>query len=137
MVAFSSQYKINNPEKRVLVVEDNALYREYVKSALGLLSIPVTEAENGLCALEMNHLEDFDLIITDMMMPEMDGITLIEEVRKVRPDVKIIAMTAGGRNAERESYLELAEESGVDGLLRKPFPCGDLHTLVKDIFSIN
>jgi CheY-like chemotaxis protein len=137
MVAFTSQYKDNVPSRKILVVEDNALYREYVKGVLGLLSLPVEEAENGLSGLEKSLKEDFDLIITDLMMPEMDGITFIEEIKKAKPATKIIAMSAGGRNANRESYFDLAAESDIDGFLQKPFQGGALHSMVKEIFSIN
>ena len=137
MVAHTPEYNDINTSKKILLVEDNALYREYVKSVLGLLRLNVAEAENGAAGLEKSMIEDYDLIITDLMMPEMDGITFIEEVRKLKPETKFIAMTAGGRNAQRENYVDLAEDCGVDGFLKKPFQGGDLHTLVKDIFSHN
>lgn len=131
MVAYSTKYNPETP--KVLVIEDNPLHREYVKGVLGLLSYTVTEAINGAEGLKKSIDQDFDLVVTDLMMPEMDGITFIEEIRKVKPETKIIAMTAGGRNEKRECYASLAEKSDINGFLKKPFKGIEMHKMVKEI----
>lgn len=77
----------------------------------------VTDANQALTTLERG---EFDLIITDMLMPEMDGVELINSVRRIRPDQRIMAISGGGV-APRESYLQIATMYGVTGVLAKPF----------------
>jgi CheY-like chemotaxis protein len=76
-----------------------------------------TNAARALAAVEQR---DFDLLITDMLMPEMDGVELINSVRRTKPDQRIMAISGGGM-APRESYLQIASMYGVNGVLAKPF----------------
>lgn len=76
-----------------------------------------TDAVRALAAVEQR---DFDLLITDMLMPEMDGVELINSVRRTKPDQRIMAISGGGM-APRESYLQIASMYGVNGVLAKPF----------------
>ena len=76
-----------------------------------------TNAARALAAVEQR---DFDLLITDMLMPDMDGVELINSVRRTKPDQRIMAISGGGM-APRESYLQIASMYGVNGVLAKPF----------------
>ncbi len=80
---------------RILVVEDLPPIRLSIADYLEAQGFAVTEAENGKVALRALDRCDFDLIITDVLMPEMDGIELIKTVRTSLPDVKILAMSGG------------------------------------------
>jgi CheY-like chemotaxis protein len=83
----------------------------------GCSVVCTTNAARALAAVEQR---DFDLLITDMLMPEMDGVELINSVRRTKPDQRIMAISGGGM-APRESYLQIASMYGVNGVLAKPF----------------
>lgn len=80
----------------------------------------VASAENGLQAPKVMVTQKFDIVITDLLMPERDGLEFITEIRKQYPEVKIIAMSGGGHIA-RDSYLRIAKTFGAHLLLEKPF----------------
>lgn len=115
---------------RVLVIEDNADLREYLRLALEAEACQVLTAADGKQALR--HLDGdghaVDAIVTDLFMPEMDGIEVISEVRKKFPRVRVIAMS--GRPGV--DYLHIARELGVTKTLRKPFEISELIAAVKD-----
>jgi len=80
----------------------------------------VSSAEDGIQAPKMMASQKFDIVITDLLMPERDGLEFITETRKKYPAVKIIAMSGGGHIA-RDSYLRIAKNFGAHFLLEKPF----------------
>jgi len=80
----------------------------------------VAVAENGLEAPKVMAAQKIDVVITDLLMPERDGLEFITETRKAYPEVKIIAMSGGGHIA-RDSYLRIAKNFGAHFLLEKPF----------------
>ena len=80
----------------------------------------VTVAEDGIQAPKILESQPIDVVITDLLMPERDGLEFITEVRKKYPKVKIIAMSGGGHIA-RDSYLRIAKNFGAHVLLEKPF----------------
>ena len=103
----------------VLLIEDDFFLRAILKNALEDMGHRVTEAANAAGA-EMLHLEHgFDLIITDLIMPERDGFELLTNFRRRFPRVRIVAMSAGGCMGAPE-YLRIARQLGADETLRKP-----------------
>ena len=80
----------------------------------------VVTAQDGNQASKMMAASKIDLVITDLLMPERDGLEFITEIRKKYAGVKIIAMSGGGRVA-RDSYLRIAKTFGAQFLLEKPF----------------
>lgn len=80
----------------------------------------VSTAEDGLQAPKIMAAHPIDIVITDLLMPERDGLEFITEIRKAYPAVKIIAMSGGGHIA-RDSYLRIAKTFGAHFLLEKPF----------------
>ena len=81
----------------ILVVEDNKTIGNNIKRYLELEHHEVTRAENGLYAFEVLKHHDFDVIVLDLMLPGMDGITLCRNIRKTKPDIPIIMATAKGQ----------------------------------------
>jgi CheY-like chemotaxis protein len=77
-------------------------------------------AEDGLQAPKVLEAQPVDVVITDLLMPERDGLEFITEIRKKHPDLRIIAMSGGGHIA-RDSYLRIAKNFGAHALLEKPF----------------
>ena len=113
---------------RVLVIEDNADLREYLRVALEAQKYEVLTAAHGQEALAYLNGHKVDAIVTDLFMPEMDGIETVATVRKQFPNVRVIAMS--GRPGV--DYLPVARELGVKYTLRKPFDIKELIAALED-----
>ena len=113
------------PSCSILVVDDEPLLRGFVQQMLERAGHRVASAEDGRKASEQMLLRPFDLVVTDLLMPERDGIELIDELRRQYPSVRIIAMSGGGRIG-REQYLQIAKGFGAHVLLEKPFSAKQL-----------
>jgi CheY-like chemotaxis protein len=104
----------------ILVVDDESELREIIRHVLTAAGHRVTEAANGAEGIKIFGREHFDIVVTDVIMPEKDGMQVISELRKKSPGVKIIAMSGGG-HVPREQYLKLAKALGAQVVLEKPF----------------
>jgi CheY-like chemotaxis protein len=109
----------------VLVCEDDASVRVVLGRMLERLGCRVTEAENGSEALTKFQRDPADVVLTDMVMPEMDGVETIKAFRKQHPDVRLVAMS-GGAMAGAVLYLNLAIQLGASAVLPKPFSVEEL-----------
>jgi CheY-like chemotaxis protein len=109
----------------VLVVDDDPAIRELLKLVLQARGCDVVVAEDGRRASRALADGVFDLVVTDLLMPERDGLEFIREAHQAHPGMKIIAMSGGGHIAS-ESYLKMAKAFGADALLEKPFDQEDL-----------
>lgn len=107
----------------MLVVDDNADLREYVKGLLGG-RFHVIVAENGALALEVAKSQHLDLVLTDLMMPEMDGFSLLEALRK-NPVTRSLPLILLSARAGEEARLE-GVDAGADDYLTKPFTAREL-----------
>ncbi|MEI8396529.1 MAG: response regulator [Rhodospirillaceae bacterium] len=108
----------------ILVVDDEDLVRKTVSMMLkGDHSVVV--AKNGKDALEQVKRYAPNLVITDIIMPEMEGVELIMELLRTDPGLRVIAMSGGGR-AHNFDYLQVALQAGALRILRKPFTKQDL-----------
>lgn len=102
---------------RVLLVEDQLLLARVVAALLGSEGMQVDIADNGRLAIERLHAATYDLVITDLMMPEMDGIQLLEWIRlEAALTVPVIALSA---NTDR-THTQRLQELGVLAVLKKP-----------------
>ena len=108
------------PACSILVVDDEPGIRELLCLMLEAAGHTVTAAEDGLEAPKVLASREIDVVITDLLMPERDGLEFITEIRKKFPKVKIVAMSGGGHIA-RDSYLRIAKNFGAHVLLEKPF----------------
>ncbi|MEP2024093.1 MAG: response regulator transcription factor [Reichenbachiella sp.] len=120
---------------RILLVDDHKMIREGIKSFLEdsdsyLVSM---EAENGTEAIEKYDSSQIDLVITDILMPEMDGITLTGELLKVNADVKVIALTMMNENHHIKQMLK----AGVTGYLLKNCSEEELLKAIETVMSGN
>ncbi|AVM73801.1 response regulator transcription factor [Magnetospirillum gryphiswaldense] len=112
---------------RILIVEDTRLMRDSLVDVLTELDHEVVTAENGAEAVNMIAAgQVFDLIITDIIMPEMDGIEAIMEVQTMSPETPIIAISGGSARLEKAAGLDTAKRLGAVAVLEKPFEIDSL-----------
>ena len=118
----------------VLVVDDEPEIRALLRQVLERDGHAVTEAENGRKAVRALRERTVDLVITDIIMPEQEGMETISEIRRLRPDVKIIAMSGGGRRLSMD-FLPLAARLGADATIEKPFKPASIAAAVSDLLA--
>ena len=95
----------------------------------------MVEAADGNQAVRLYDPDTIDLVITDIVMPEKEGLETIREIRAVNPDVRIIAISGGGR-IKPEDYLDWANRIGVDRTFAKPVRRVDLLKAVNDLLGV-
>ncbi len=105
--------------KQILLIDDDAAARFLVSDILQEQGYSVTTADNGKEGLLLLDQESPDLVITDIIMPDMDGIEVIMQLKRSYPDGKIIALSAGG-SISSDKYLDLAKGLGAQKVLTKP-----------------
>jgi two-component system chemotaxis response regulator CheY len=121
----------NDGSPSVLIVEDDAATRRLYKFMLTNGGYPVLEAEDGVAALEQLAKHHFDLVITDMNMPRMDGMELIQAIRRDYSDIHVILITAFGTpDTEKQ-----ARRIGANDYLAKPFDFEELERRVRAFFE--
>lgn len=120
--------KKNMKQKIVLLVEDQKYNLLVLKKMLERMGITVIPAENGLEAIDICIQNiDFDLVLMDLKMPVMDGYRAMKEIRKMRPDVKIVAETAYALAGDEKRILA----AGFDDYLPKPITKESLDKIIK------
>jgi CheY-like chemotaxis protein len=103
---------------KILVIEDDDLMRNMLVEMLSRDGHETVAAENGVIGLSTLEKESFDLVVTDIVMPEKEGLETILTIRQTR-DIPIIAISGGGRNLPM-NYLKAAEKFGADLAFTKP-----------------
>ena len=119
---------------RILVVDDEAMLRGVVRKMLERNGHEVFDAADGALGTEAYRRLLTDIVITDIVMPNKDGIQLIIELKKEFPSVRLIAMSGGARTSERD-FLEVAKQYGVRQVLHKPFSRAELEAAVVSVQS--
>jgi CheY-like chemotaxis protein len=109
----------------VCVVDDDDLVRETIALNLQDMGFETVALAEGAAVAETIAQRPFDALVVDVLMPGMDGYAVIKQVRQVRPDMRIVAISGGGP-VEPSKYLHLASLLGVDATLSKPFGREDL-----------
>lgn len=117
---------------RILIVDDDELFRDMLHDMVSSDGHEAHDAINGNEALARITDTTFDLIITDILMPEKDGIELIMELAQRTTAPPIIAVSGGRRAISREFNLDSARLMGVRATLSKPFTREDLRAAIKD-----
>jgi excisionase family DNA binding protein len=116
-VAVADRPQARDGRSRVLVVDDESSIRELLQKTLALAEYEVDTAPDGRAALERLRLGNYDLLIADLKMPGMDGLTLIREAKRLKADLPVIIITG----FSTESSAIEAVNLGVAGYLTKPF----------------
>lgn len=122
--------------KHILVVDDEPNVRHGLQRILHPMrhAWDVTLAENGREALALLRCFPFDLVLTDILMPEQEGLETIREIRRAFPAVKIIAISGGGQQGNL-NFLGIAERLGALRTLRKPFSPQALLAAIHEVFQ--
>jgi len=119
---------------RVLLIDDDAQFRRYVATLLKRHKHEVIEAADGQQGISLLKSHAIDLMLTDIVMPEKEGVETICEVRKLHPGIKIIAMS--GSPSSITSYLPAAKKLGADMTLTKPFAPEQLFAALDTLVSL-
>lgn len=117
--------------ERILVVDDDASIRTVLRNILEHEGYDVIVAPNGKVAIELNRQKQADLVITDILMPEKDGVETIVELKEEYPKTRLIAMSGGGHLGP-EFYLQIAKTLGVTGIFGKPIEREKLLALIRE-----
>ncbi|MCK5296317.1 MAG: response regulator [Alphaproteobacteria bacterium] len=120
---------------QILVIEDDDIVRELIKSILIDAGYDVTSANNGKEGLKSAISNKPDIVITDIFMPEKEGLETIKELRAHYPDIKILAVSGGGQ-ITMENVLKIAGIFGADMVLKKPFETDVLLEKIKELFLV-
>ena len=117
----------------VLVVDDDMSIRAFVLEILEEEGHSVEEAVDGKQGLQRYREEPADLVITDILMPEVDGVEFIMQLQEIYPGVKIIAMSGGGRGLDASFNLRIAKDFSAVQQLEKPFTRETLLEAVRQV----
>ena len=116
----------------ILIIDDDSLLRQTLREMLERLGYQVREAEDGAAGIAELEAEEPLLVITDILMPNKEGIETIHDIRRLHAALPIIAMSGGGVTGDM-SFLEYAGKLGADRVLRKPIRLHDLETTVREL----
>ncbi|MBC8239835.1 MAG: response regulator [Alphaproteobacteria bacterium] len=119
---------------KILLVDDDPLVSATLSAILQRANYAVVTAADGNACLSELQSQEFDLVITDIMMPEKDGIETIVEIRKLNPSQKIVAISGGSLSVDLD-YLDFADKLGANGILPKPINSEQLLTMVEPLLE--
>jgi CheY-like chemotaxis protein len=115
--------------KTVCVIEDDELVRSRIGDMLRSHGHKVFEADSADQGIDLIRSEKADVAVVDILMPDRDGLEAIGQLRRTRPDLRIVAISGGGRVGP-QIYLDLAKQIGADASLVKPISEADLEQAV-------
>jgi len=122
------------PMGEIIIIEDDELLRQMLVRWLGANGYPVREAGNGHEGLRLMRERPATLVITDLVMPDMEGIETIRHLRRGYPQTKIVAISGGGVG-DANGYLKIASELGAHRTFAKPFFPGELLCAVQELLQ--
>lgn len=114
---------------KILVIDDVEPIRHTINLILSAQGHEIDEAENGDIGLKKIQAGEYDLVITDILMPEKDGTEILMKLRSDGSELPILAISGGGTNVSGDYTLRLAENY-ADDVLKKPFSKRDLSDIV-------
>ena len=117
---------------RILVIDDDVMLQRMLKQTLRLLGHEVTQAFDGKQGVRLCEQSPPDLVLTDILMPDQDGLQTIRQIRRACPEVKIIAMSGGSQTWPEMDALPFASRFGARKVLYKPFGHGQLEAAINE-----
>jgi CheY-like chemotaxis protein len=118
----------------VLIIDDHRPFLEMMSQVIRREGYDVMEAMDGVEGLRLCRKQPPDVVVTDILMPEKDGLEAIREFKRDYPSVKIIAISGGGSNVQID-YLPLAKKMGADSVLRKPIEPADMIDALREVLK--
>ncbi len=119
---------------RILIIEDDESVAAMLRTVLERNGYEVTTAANGREGVRLYSDQPVDLVISDILMPEMDGLETFKELRRMSPDVKIIAISGGGERLNMD-VLRVAELLGAATTFNKPYRIEALLAAVRQLLA--
>ena len=119
---------------RILIIDDEPHILMMLKKMMERAGYEIDLASNGKEGIELFQKSPADLVITDIIMPEKEGLETIREMKRIHPRLKIIAMSGGGK-ISAENYLETARIFGATRIIEKPFTQGEMIAAVKELIA--
>ena len=119
---------------RILIIDDDQMVLNMLRQVLEGAKHTVVEAANGEVAMRLWREQPADLIVTDILMPEKDGLEVIRELRRECPTVKVIALSGGSRKVHFDA-LDVARRFGAGATLEKPFELKELLAAVESVLK--
>ncbi|PKN73229.1 MAG: response regulator [Candidatus Cloacimonetes bacterium HGW-Cloacimonetes-3] len=120
---------------KILVIEDDSSFRNVLVQMLVRAGYDVRQAGDGNQAVEVCADFQPELVLTDIIMPDKEGLETIQDLLAVNPDLKIIAMSGGGKFGP-DSYLPLAQKLGAKATLQKPFMREELISTIQEVLAL-
>jgi len=120
--------------KTVLIIDDDSELCEYLLAALSEFDCKTYIAYDGETGFSLFQKKQIDLVITDIYMPKMNGLELIQKMRELKPEIRILAIS-GGHKIFHQNALEWAQAGGAFDILEKPFDHTDFMNKVKGILD--
>lgn len=117
---------------KILIIDDEDLVRDTVKQLLAAVGHDVVEARNGKEGVAQFGAIHPDLVISDIIMPDKEGLATITEIRQADPEVRILAMSGGGRLGNMD-FLQMAQKLGANRIIAKPFDPDELLDVVDEM----
>jgi DNA-binding NtrC family response regulator len=124
---------MNNSNATILVIDDDEAMRDYVRFALEMAGFTVLCAADGKEGLEAVKRTVPGVVVTDLIMPDGEGIETIREIKSLYPECGIIAMSGA---ANSETYLSMAHCLGASVVLQKPFDRSQIQNAVRDVLAL-
>jgi CheY-like chemotaxis protein len=118
----------------VLIVDDDELMRAVLRKVLERKGFDVVDAENGIRALRLFDTQGVDVVVTDIFMPDEDGLELIQDLLRRKPKLPIVAISGGGSH-HVTSLLTVASALGAGAVLPKPFRSSDLIAALQGVLD--
>lgn len=120
--------------KQILIIDDEPDIRIMLKKMIERAGYEVEIAENGQVGMDLFSAGSFDMVITDILMPEKEGLEIIRDMKQISPGMKIIAISGGGR-ISAATYLESAGIFGADMVFEKPFRQAEITGAIKSLLA--
>ena len=120
---------------RIIVIDDEEDLRGLLRMQLESEGHEVDEAENGVQGIEAIRNKQYDLVITDVLMPEEDGVAVAKEVPKLQANAKVLAISGGGAVLPANWSLKVMKMFGVNAALHKPFDEDEFLKVVNELLS--
>jgi len=117
----------------VLAVDDDPNMQRLIQFYLDSAAFTVTTVSSGRMALHQLETQSFDLLISDIQMPQMDGIDLVQEIRRNNSDLPVIIVSAFGKSTHEQQILD----AGADVILEKPFEQQKLLEVINNLLNTN